>query len=337
MDVKKTEKGTKKFSKEEKITILKEASENGVKITLEKYDVYPATYYYWKRKYISQGLIRDKALNILGITKHHYYYTPSNGRKGRLPSTITLKKLMKTVIEVDEATLLDDMVSIKSDPDTDYGYKAMTAALQLQGYMINKKKVYRLMEKYQLLRDKPKKKGKTYVKHRRVDAAEPLSVLEMDIKFQWVVEHQRYAFILSIIDCFTRKILYWDAAYSIKQNQVIRAWEEVIVKYLQPHNTKARKLIIEVRNDNDSRFYADKVKHFLQENALNQVFTHPYTPQENGHIESFHAILGRSLEKKYFATLVDLTQHLKQFYTTYNCVRLHGSLNHLSPNLFWKL
>lgn len=254
-----------------------------------------------------------------------------------MPTIQTMKKEEGENILVEEKELVDEIIQTKSGPETDYGYRAMTAHLQLQGYIINRKKVYRLMKKYQLLNDKPKKSGKTYVKHRRVDAAEPLSVLEMDIKFQWVAEHERYAFILNIIDCFTRKILYWTAAYSIKQSQVIRAWEEVIINYLQPYGTKKRVLTIEVRNDNDSRFYAEKVRQYLLENGLNQVFTHPYTPQENGHIESFHAILGRSLEKEYFGTLIDLTKHLEHFYKTYNQVRLHGSLDHLPPDLFWEL
>jgi putative transposase len=45
----------RKFSKEEKAKILKEASTNGVQITLDKYGVYPATYYSWKKKYESMG------------------------------------------------------------------------------------------------------------------------------------------------------------------------------------------------------------------------------------------------------------------------------------------
>jgi transposase InsO family protein len=38
---------------------------------------------------------------------------------------------------------------------------------------------------------------------------------------------------------------------------------------------------------------AKLIQEFFKENYLNQVFTHPYTPQENGHIESFHAILAK--------------------------------------------
>jgi len=79
------------------------------------------------------------------------------------------------------------------------------------------------------------------------------------------------------------------------------------------------------------------IQQYFKQNHIDQVFTHPYTPQENGHIESFHAILGRSLAPCDFSTLIQLEKHLNQFYHTYNNVRLHGSLDHLSPTLFWQL
>jgi len=213
----------------------------------------------------------------------------------------------------------------------------MTAAVMLLGYVINRKKVYRLMRQWQLLHDAKKKAPRSYAKYRRVNPSEPLTVFEMDIKFQWVAAHQRNAYILTIIDCFTRKVLYWHLGYSIKKDQVIAAWQEVIITYLQPYQMRHKPVTIEVRNDNDSRFWAQKVQKYLSDNHLNQVFTHPYTPEENGHIESFHAILGRSLERKTFYTLTDLQPHLQQFYRIYNQVRLHGSLDHLAPDMFWKL
>ncbi len=43
------------FSKEEKLKILKEAESKGVQVTLDKYAVYPATFYSWKQKYASMG------------------------------------------------------------------------------------------------------------------------------------------------------------------------------------------------------------------------------------------------------------------------------------------
>ncbi len=61
---------------------------------------------------------------------------------------------------------------------------------------------------------------------------------------------------------------------------------------MQPYDCLNRDIQIEIRNDNDSRFVAKSVQTFFAENNLNQVFTHPYTPQENGHIESLYDMHG---------------------------------------------
>ncbi|MDG1913703.1 MAG: integrase core domain-containing protein, partial [Crocinitomix sp.] len=121
-----------------------------------------------------------------------------------------------------------------------------------------------------------------------------------------------------------------------KQHTVKKVWEAVIENHLQPNDMLKKGISIEVRNDNDPRFSAKMVQEFFLKNHLNQVFTQPYTPQENGHIESFHAILGRSLEPKYFHNLEQLDVHLALFYMKYNEVRLHGSLAGLSPKTFWQ-
>ena len=45
------------FTKQEKLAILKEASEQGVNFTLEKHAIYPATYYSWRKKFKEMGEI----------------------------------------------------------------------------------------------------------------------------------------------------------------------------------------------------------------------------------------------------------------------------------------
>jgi len=55
----------KKYSKVDKLEILKEAGLNGVTKTLDKYGVYPATFYSWKKKFAEMG---DAGLDR-GMTK----------------------------------------------------------------------------------------------------------------------------------------------------------------------------------------------------------------------------------------------------------------------------
>ena len=61
----------KRWSKDQKLKILKEASTQGVRETLEKYGVYPATYYSWKKKYeqmgesgFAQGMTKERLARI---------------------------------------------------------------------------------------------------------------------------------------------------------------------------------------------------------------------------------------------------------------------------------
>jgi putative transposase len=65
------QKKTKKFTKEEKLKIIKEAGSKGVRTTLEKYGVYPATFYSWKNKFkemgeagFSHGMTNEKLARI---------------------------------------------------------------------------------------------------------------------------------------------------------------------------------------------------------------------------------------------------------------------------------
>jgi putative transposase len=287
--------------------------------------------------YVFQGMKRDSALAISGVTKHQYYYRSKAGKRGRETSSITLKiDENQEVISVPNEEVVEQIREIQTDPDTDYGYHKMRYCLLILGFLINHKKVYRLMQQSCLLKNKYVKAAREFAKYRKVMPLAPLEVLEMDIKFVWIEEYRRHAYILTVIDTFTRAILYWHAAYQFKQGHVKRAWEQIIENYLQPFDCLNRNIHIEIRNDNDSRFAAKTVQQFFIENKLNQVFTHPYTPQENGHIESFHAILSQMLKRYTFWSLEQLDVCLDTFYEKYNYQRLHASIAYMPPMTFWK-
>jgi len=193
------------------------------------------------------------------------------------------------------------------------------------------------MKENGLLKRKQKKATKNYAKYRVVCPEAPLTLIEIDIKQVWITEDRRQAYILTIIDTFTRFVLYRTVGFSMKANQVKVAWEYVIENYLQPADMLNKQIEIEVRNDNGPQFVAKTVRAFFKENQMNQVFTHPYTPQENGHIESFHSILSNSLGKNPYWSLAELENKLNDFYPKYNGVRLHSSIANLSPYQFWIL
>ena len=193
------------------------------------------------------------------------------------------------------------------------------------------------MKTAQLLHEKQKGTDKSYVKYRQVCPTEPLEVLEMDIKQVWVTEHRRHAYILTVIDTFTRVVLHWSLGYHMKKAQIKQAWEQVIIEHLQPADQLSKGVHVELRNDNGPQFGATQIRDFFQENYINQVFTHPYTPQENGHVESFHNILKNAIGKQAFWSLTELEERLEVFYDKYNNKRLHASIAYLWPMKFWQL
>ena len=61
------------FTKEEKLKIIKEASELGINPTLEKYGIYRASYYDWKKK-----------LEEMGEEGFHHGMTPKHLKRIRV-------------------------------------------------------------------------------------------------------------------------------------------------------------------------------------------------------------------------------------------------------------
>lgn len=233
--------------------------------------------------------------------------------------------------------MIEVIKDIQKDPDTDYGYRKMSIQLMILGFFINHKKVYRIMEQELLLKERYKRSGKTYARYRSVNPQAPLEVLETDIKYVWITEDRRHAFVLTILDTFTRAVLHWQVGYTMRQQQIRQAWEEVIINYLQPADQLRKGIHIEVRNDNGPQFGAKQIREFFEINYLNQVFTHPYTPEENGHIESFHFILKKALDHQIFWSLTELEERLIIFYDKYNNKRIHASIANLWPWKFWEL
>lgn len=286
-------------------------------------------------RYIFQGMKRDTSLAITGLSKHQYYHKTMKRVKPSAGRPVSSFTMTSKGLPIPNEEVVEEIRTTKLCEDTDYGYRRMTFHLMLAGYMINKKKVYRLMKQAGLLKERIMLKGKNYVKYRIVAPEQPLQVFEMDIKMVWVTEHRRHAYVLNVIDTFTRAVLYWSVGYQMKKSQIKLAWEYMVVNYLQPADCLKNQLHIEVRNDNGPQFTAKLIRDFFEGNHISQVFTHPYTPQENGHVESFHAILKNALGNKPFWSLQELEKRLDVFYHNYNHIRIHSSIASLPPKLFW--
>jgi transposase InsO family protein len=290
---------------------------------------------------MSAGLTRDTCLAIVGLMRNQFYYQSKGTQPGRRKSKSTIWRDPNTLEEheIDNADVVKKIVEIKVDPDRANWYRLITLSLKIMGYYINHKKVYRLMYEYLLLEDKRNRTGREFVKYRRVTPSGPLRVLEVDIKYFWIHEKRRYAYVLTIIDTFTRYSLHWSVGYSMKSEQVKKSWEYVVAEYLQPAGILSSEVEIDVvvRSDNGKQFNSEIMTNFFLLNNIRHEFTRPYTPEENGHIESFHGILGKALKNEIYSSLADLEKRLIRFYECYNNDRSHSGTKGVPPAKFWAM
>lgn len=291
------------------------------------------------REFISQGYRRDESLRAVGLTKNQYYYKPKGTKPGKPKTEVTRWRDPKTkqYYNVANTEVVKQIVELKLNPDHANWYRLITITMQIQGYYINHKKVYRLMFEGLLLDEPARKTGRNFVKFRKIAPTGPFQIIEMDIKYVWIEGSNKYAFVFTILDTFNRYALHWSVGYSMKSEQIKMAWEYVIAEYLQPHCINPKEVVIEVRSDNGKQFTSDMIRQFFEDNELDQVYTKPYTPEENGHIESFHSILNKAIENDTFTDLIQLEQRLVRFYTCYNNNRSHSGTKGIPPAKFWAL
>lgn len=267
-------------------------------------------------------------LKWCGINRSSYYYVVKTGKQGRKPSTHTLLKDGNVVSNSSVVIAIKFILGIEF---IDYGYRVMTSCLRQEGFLINRKKVYRLMEEQGLLycsKIETKSANRKFVQYYTQQADAPMQQLCMDIKYLYIHGAGRNALVLTVLDVYTRKNLGQLIWWRIRKEQV--RW--LLSRILEHHPVKG----ITVRNDNGSQFVAQLVRDYLKEMQVDQEFTHVATPEENAFIEAYHSIVERVIERRYeFESIYDAALVMNRWRTHYNERRLHGSLGDKSPQQIW--
>jgi len=270
--------------------------------------------------------VNDLAKWLL-LPRRTFYYRPHPGPRGKRPTTHTL--FNGTMVD-NEMVLNFVRDFFVAEAYCAYGYDMMTDELLKGGFVINKKKTYRLMREHHLLMGKTiRTSGKRkWVSYRRVTAVKPMEYLCLDIKYVWVSGEGRWFYLLSIMDIYSRKILTHLFQPSIRHTDVIKMFRLLHLRF----NLKG----VIIRNDNGSQFLANKVRTLLTELEAKQEFTHVATPEENAYIEAFHSILDRELIQRFeFTSFYDAKQQIESYMEWYNDRRRHREIGRITPNQKW--
>lgn len=233
---------------------------------------------------------------------------------------------------VSDERVLATLKNLLSGEASHYGYIKCTHALRQMGFCINHKKVYRLMKTHRLLsslRPPQGREPRQYVRMRKVKPTRPMETLEMDIKFVYIHGEHRMALLITLLDVFSRRALEQRLEYSIKALEVVELLRQLRFGW-------GKFGAMRLRTDNGAQFIATIVQQYCKEHGIEHEFIHPYTPQENGHIEAFHSLLQQEvmLEHQF-----ESRQHAEDIITRwldfYNNRRLHSGCDYRTPIAVW--
>ena len=262
-----------------------------------------------------------------GMAVSSWYYTPTDQVRGRKPSTYTLTKSGSIV---NNQQVLVRIKELLQEEFVCYGYEKVTSQLRDEGFLINAKKVYRLMKEAHLLHTHHRictNGRRRFVQMRKVEASYPMEHLSMDIKYVYIHGERRNVYLLTVMDIFTRRVLGHLLKASIRQYDVILLMDGIIRTYPIKNMT--------IRNDNGSQFMANNVRKYLDGQGIIQEFTHIATPEENAYIEALHSNLEREVIRRYwFDSLFYAKWKIQEYYKFYNSKRKHRSLEMQSPDQY---
>jgi transposase InsO family protein len=285
---------------------------------------------------VAKGMRTTTALRIAQIPRSTYYYKPTGNPKGKVPSSHTYYKSKWVKNEFVVAT-----INKLLEPEfIDYGYIRVANALKNMGFVINKKKVYRLMKQHQLLYPSKHvfKAGKVYVKHTSPICNRPFEVIEIDIKYVYIHGIRKHLYLITMLDVFSRMALVWDLCHSMKTKNVLSLLDQLFTRWLIPCNIDPNKLSVKIRTDNGSQFVARLFRQHLTLAHIDNEYIHPGTPQQNGHIEAFHGTVSNLVCRKYyFEDISEAEETFKRFFHTYNHKRIMQSILYQTPVDFIKL
>ena len=214
-----------------------------------------------------------------------------------------------------------------------YGERRLLEMLRSMGYIINIKRLRRLMQIVRWCTLYPQKRTTFSEKN-----ANKYPYLLRDLKVErsnqvWAIDityipmKRGFMYLFAIIDLYSRYVVGWDISNSMTSDWCVGVTKETVGRYGKPEI---------VNSDQGCQFTADKYIDFLKTNEIKISMDGKGRALDNAFVER----LWRSVKQEYVylnpcETGNDLWHGLNDYFQFYNTKRLHQSLGYLSPvNLY---
>jgi putative transposase len=208
-----------------------------------------------------------------------------------------------------------------------YGYPRIHILLRREGWIVNRKRVYRIYREEGLaMRLKPPRRRKSAVVRSTRPIADVVNhTWSMDFMADNLADGRKIR-LLTIVDNFSRECLALDVANGFKGTDVAQALTRIVDKRGRPR---------QIRCDNGPEFISKALDQWAYWNKVELDFSRPGKPTDNAFIESFNGRVRQELlNASWFETLDQAREMTSAWRAEYNDQRPHRSLGNASPREF---
>ena len=268
----------------------------------------------------SGGFRLDLLLEAARLPRSTYYYQ--------------LKQLDKLDKDKD---LKAEIQSIFTEHRGNYGYRRMTLELRNRGYMVNHKRVQRLMKVLDLsARIRRKRKYSSYqgeigkkadnLIQRQFEATKPMEKCYTDVTEFAIPASNQKLYLSPVLDGFNSEIIAYNLSTSPNLEQVEAMLNQA---FSEDHYTNTI-----LHSDQGWQYQHQYYHHFLEGKGIQPSMSRKGNSPDNGMMESFFGILKSEMfygYEKTFHSLEQLEQAIVDYIDYYNNKRIKIKLKGLSP------